>query len=224
MWNVATPSGEQYSVSLDELMRQVNTGIVKSDTLVWTAGMPNWTRAGDVNLLVPVFAAVLNAPPPIPTGVGYSPPPSYGQPPMMGGQPQMMGHNPHGAGYNPHMGGVSPGNVYHDVQHGGLPVTTQEHRTMAVVAYILFFIPMLVDSVKNVPFVRFHVGQSMMIWIGYVALGFLGMVTVFISGWLSFFVWLAYFPMFIFWLLGLIAAYKGEQKAVPILGKMAFYK
>jgi membrane protease subunit (stomatin/prohibitin family) len=48
---------------LQALTAQANAGTLNQQTLVWTAGMANWTPAGQVPALAPVFA---NVPPPLP--------------------------------------------------------------------------------------------------------------------------------------------------------------
>jgi len=48
---------------MDELQRQVQSGQLTRATLVWTQGMAQWTAAGDVAELAPLFA---NLPPPLP--------------------------------------------------------------------------------------------------------------------------------------------------------------
>lgn len=52
---------------------------VKATTLVWAAGMSDWTKAGDIAELAPLFTT--STPPPIPTNL-FTPPP----PPMQPGQ------------------------------------------------------------------------------------------------------------------------------------------
>jgi hypothetical protein len=48
---------------LPALVQQANVGRVTRETLVWTAGMSQWTPAGQVAALAEVLASV---PPPIP--------------------------------------------------------------------------------------------------------------------------------------------------------------
>jgi len=54
------------------LANKVRSGELTRDTLVWKAGMAQWTRAGDVPEVAQAFTAV---PPPIPGG----PPPIPGR-------------------------------------------------------------------------------------------------------------------------------------------------
>ena len=45
----------------DELAEAARAGRLQRETLVWSAGMPDWLPAGDLNALADLFA-----PPPIP--------------------------------------------------------------------------------------------------------------------------------------------------------------
>jgi len=48
---------------LGSVKQQIQRGMITRDTLVWTEGMPNWTKAGDVSDIAPLFSSV---PPPLP--------------------------------------------------------------------------------------------------------------------------------------------------------------
>jgi hypothetical protein len=50
-------------LSLEQLAQAVTAGRLLPTTLVWTAGMPSWSQAGQVPQLAQLFHA---APPPIP--------------------------------------------------------------------------------------------------------------------------------------------------------------
>jgi len=56
-------NGAQQGPFTVEMLQQMVGGALTADTLVWTAGMEAWTRAGDVAALKPLFASV---PPPLP--------------------------------------------------------------------------------------------------------------------------------------------------------------
>lgn len=63
-------NGAQYGpVSLDDLKRQVRSGSVTRETLVWNEGMAEWTPAGQVKEVFaapPPLSAAAKAPPPLP--------------------------------------------------------------------------------------------------------------------------------------------------------------
>ncbi len=87
---------------------------------------------------------------------------------------------------------------------------------MAIVAYIVFFIPLLTED-KNDPFVKFHVKQGLVLFTTWIAVGFLSLVPV--IGWtLSPFMSLAMIALAV---IGIINAGKGLKKELPIIGKYA---
>ncbi len=62
-WFVAISGQQRGPVSVSELATLVSDGQVGPESLVWTAGMPQWARAGGVEALALLFAP---APPPLP--------------------------------------------------------------------------------------------------------------------------------------------------------------
>jgi uncharacterized membrane protein len=87
---------------------------------------------------------------------------------------------------------------------------------MAIVAYIVFFIPLLTED-KNDPFVKFHVKQGMILLVAWFAAGFIAMLP-FIGRMIQPLLVLAVFALTI---TGMYGAYKGEQKPLPLIGKFA---
>ena len=102
--------------------------------------------------------------------------------------------------------------------------STSKNTTMAALAYVLFFIPLLTDAKKD-PFVKFHVKQSLVLLI----------VSI---GWSLCSRFLAYLPvlgwivgglagtvisilLLILWVKGLINALNGKQEELPVIGKYA---
>ena len=63
MYHVAVGGAQAGPFDRDTLQSQINTGTLNRDQLVWTAGMAQWTKAGDVAALASLFA---NLPPPLP--------------------------------------------------------------------------------------------------------------------------------------------------------------
>ncbi len=66
------PAATQYHVAVDgqqqgpfgiDMLKQMVGGALTPDSMVWSAGMAGWARAGDVDALKPLFASV---PPPLP--------------------------------------------------------------------------------------------------------------------------------------------------------------
>ncbi len=91
-----------------------------------------------------------------------------------------------------------------------------KNKGMAIVAYILFFVPLLTEA-KESPFVKFHIKQAIMLIIAWVAVTILGMVPV--LGWIA--APIASLALFVFWIIGVINAVNGEAKQVPLIGKYA---
>jgi uncharacterized membrane protein len=87
---------------------------------------------------------------------------------------------------------------------------------MAIVAYVVFFIPLLTED-KNDPFVKFHVKQGLTLFVAWIGAGFVSMVP-FIGWTLAPFLSLA---MLVLMGLGIYGAHKGEQKPLPLIGGFA---
>ncbi len=62
-FHVAVGQSRTGPFDLAALQQQAASGQLTRDSLVWTAGMAQWTKAGDVPALAPLFA---NVPPPLP--------------------------------------------------------------------------------------------------------------------------------------------------------------
>jgi uncharacterized membrane protein len=87
---------------------------------------------------------------------------------------------------------------------------------MAIVAYILFFIPLLTEA-KNDPFVKYHVKQGLILFISWIIAVVISMVPI--LGWLL--APLLSLIILIFLIIGIINAAKGEEKQLPIIGQYA---
>ena len=94
--------------------------------------------------------------------------------------------------------------------------TSEKNTGMAIVAYFLFFVPLLTDA-KNDPFVKYHVKQSLALVIAIVLSWVIAIVPV--IGWLL----AILMPIFILvlWIIGIINAAKGETKPLPLIGQYA---
>lgn len=87
---------------------------------------------------------------------------------------------------------------------------------MAIVANIIFFIPLLTDA-KNDPFVKFHVKQGLVLFISWIISGIVGIIPI--IGWIL--APLMSLALLILLIIGILNAAKGEQKELPIIGKYA---
>jgi uncharacterized membrane protein YhaH (DUF805 family) len=70
---------QQGPVPADEVARLIRGGTIRRDTMVWSAGMPEWRSAGQVNDLAPLFTQAA-PPPPRPSA---PPPPAFPSAPPM---------------------------------------------------------------------------------------------------------------------------------------------
>jgi uncharacterized membrane protein len=84
-------------------------------------------------------------------------------------------------------------------------------KTMAMLAYLIFFIPLLMDDSKKNNFVLFHVEQGIALTILNVICAILGTVTCGIG-------LILYIPWLIFMIMGIMNASKGEVKPLPLIG------
>ena len=96
-------------------------------------------------------------------------------------------------------------------------------KTVGILAYctlIGFIIAIVMNGDQNnkSELGIFHIRQALGIYLTGVALGFASIILVLIPflGWLALLTF--QIMLFVFWILGLIAAINGEKKAVPILG------
>ncbi|MCX6781846.1 MAG: hypothetical protein NTW66_01900 [Candidatus Magasanikbacteria bacterium] len=100
------------------------------------------------------------------------------------------------------------------------PAGGQPNSGMAIVAYILFFIPLLTDA-KNDPFVKFHVKQGIIIFGLAVILWIIRMMMPWY--WLWNFYWifnLVGLAILVFAILGIVNAANGKQEKLPLIGKL----
>lgn len=88
----------------------------------------------------------------------------------------------------------------------------EKNTGMAIVAYIIFFVPLLTDA-KNDPFVKYHVKQGMVLAISGVVLS---MVSVFI-----WFLGILGIGLFVLWIIGIMNASSGKKVPLPVIGQFA---
>ena len=86
----------------------------------------------------------------------------------------------------------------------------EKNTAMAIIAYIIFFIPLLTEDKKD-PFVLFHVKQGIVLLIFSIIASFIPIIGWFIG-----------FPItMILFIIGILNASKGEEKELPIIGQFA---
>lgn len=106
-------------------------------------------------------------------------------------------------------------------------VFTQEdidaNKSMGIVAYFIFFIPLLVESSKNSPYAKFHVNQGLLIVLAAIAVNVIGtLTTIILIGFLI--LPLGGIAVFILWVIGLMNAINGVAKPLPFIGQFTLIK
>ena len=89
---------------------------------------------------------------------------------------------------------------------------------MAVVAYVLFFVPLLTGA-KDDPFVKYHVKQGLTLFILAVAINIAASVVPTLG-------WTLISPLgglatLVLFVVGVMHAVNGEEKELPVIGKFA---
>lgn len=102
----------------------------------------------------------------------------------------------------------------------------QDKRIWAAVAYILFFVPLLIESARKDVFVKYHVRQGLGLFIAFflvrLATIMLLAMLFFFAGFLS----LVLTPIINIFLLvilvvGIVNASRGEKRPLPVIGVWA---
>jgi uncharacterized membrane protein len=88
---------------------------------------------------------------------------------------------------------------------------------MAVVAYVIFFIPLLTNA-KDDPFVKYHVKQGMVLFICSVIVWFIARVMP-VIGWVA--SPILNIAILILLIIGIINAVNGEEKPLPLIGQFS---
>ncbi len=96
----------------------------------------------------------------------------------------------------------------------------QENKLVAILGYILFFIPLL--AAKDSAFARYHANQGLNLLLLCIAVNIIGYAIPFIG-------WLIILPIgsivvFVFFILGIINAANGQMKPLPLIGGIEIIK
>ena len=116
-------------------------------------------------------------------------------------------------------------------------------KTMSILAYLLFFIPLITGDYKKSETVKFHANQGLVLWLAYIAWMILSAIVRAVvqvettsylwgvpytvkttPGWLSLILSLMYIPYLVLVIMGLINASKGQEKELPVIGKFKILK
>jgi uncharacterized membrane protein len=129
--------------------------------------------------------------------------------------------------------GVPPANTGQTQQGADEP-----NKGMAIVAYLIFFIPLLTGDHKKSEFVKFHTNQGTVLFLfsilygvaygilmailaavmisNFRLIGLFGIITVVLG--------LSWLVVLVFFILGIVHAVKGEMKPLPLIGKITIIK
>ncbi|MBW4038701.1 MAG: DUF4870 domain-containing protein [Acidobacteria bacterium] len=147
-----------------------------------------------------------------PTGPGEVPPAASGDPAW---GPPSPNYPPPAGGYPPP--GYVPPTQYPPYTKAAGPST----NTIAALAYITFIpalIFLVIEPYKHNDFIRFHSWQCIVLTLvemaGSIIFGFMGTIGMMIRAVLG-------LLLFVFWLIAIIKASKGERYHIPIVGELA---
>jgi uncharacterized membrane protein len=99
------------------------------------------------------------------------------------------------------------------------PLGGKKNTAMAVIAYILFFVPLLTGDAKKDAFVKFHTKQGLVLFLLGVLINVVGWIIPFYF-WFSI-SWILSLGMLVLLILGIINAVNGKQEPLPVIGKFA---
>lgn len=95
------------------------------------------------------------------------------------------------------------------------PADVEKNKGMAILAYIIFFIPLL--AAKDSKFAMYHANQGLILFLAALVANVVSAIIPFI-GW--FLIWpLVTLALVVLAVLGIINAAQGQMKPLPIIGK-----
>ncbi|MBN2542752.1 hypothetical protein JXI42_07770 [bacterium] len=94
------------------------------------------------------------------------------------------------------------------------PEEKEEGKVMAILAYIIFFVPLL--AAKDNKFAMFHAEQGTLLFIAYVVVMIAGTIGSLVC--IGALLYLLYIPLLVFAIIGIVNAAGGKVKVVPLIG------
>jgi len=92
------------------------------------------------------------------------------------------------------------------------PEEIESGKTMAFVAYLVFFIPLLMDEYKKNKFVMYHTEQSIVLLIVNLLVNIIGIVTCGIG-------YILFIAVIVYYIIGIINAFGGKVAPLPLIGQ-----
>jgi len=98
---------------------------------------------------------------------------------------------------------------------------SSQNTAMAVLAYILFFVPLLTGDAKKDDFVKFHTKQGLVLFLTVVLINVVRWMMPFQLYWtLGWVFWLLSLGTLVLLIVGIINAVNGKKEMLPVIGKM----
>jgi len=120
--------------------------------------------------------------------------------------------------------GKSASPIKIETQEGELqadPQDAEQYKGMAIIAYIIFFIPLLTGDHKKSPFVMYHTNQGLLLFLCSVGGSIVSSILPFIGVFLGFAVGIA---SLVFLVLGILNVVNGRMRPLPVIGKFVILK
>lgn len=100
------------------------------------------------------------------------------------------------------------------------PVDVEKNRGMAIIAYILFFVPLL--AAKDSNFAKYHANQGLLLLICAIAVNIVGSIIPFLG-------WFLILPIgglciLVLLVIGIMNAAGGKAKTLPVIGNFQIIK
>ncbi|MFH0815048.1 MAG: hypothetical protein V1902_03185 [Candidatus Falkowbacteria bacterium] len=94
-----------------------------------------------------------------------------------------------------------------------------KNTTMAIIAYILFFIPLLTGDAKKDSFVKYHTKQGLVLFLLVVLLNVVDWIMPFYFWWTI--NWILSLGTLVLLIVGISNAASGKQEPLPVIGKFS---
>lgn len=88
----------------------------------------------------------------------------------------------------------------------------EKNTGMAIVAYLLFFVPLLTDA-KHDPFVKYHVHQGFVLFLGWIALSIVSSMLPILG--------ILHLGLLVLLVIGIMNAMHGKMEPLPLIGQYA---
>lgn len=96
----------------------------------------------------------------------------------------------------------------------------EQNKVMAILAYILFFIPLL--AAKESKFAMYHANQGLVLFLAGLVVSIVGTIIPFL-GWLLILP-IGFIVILVFAILGIVNAAQGKMKPLPLIGQINIIK